>query len=277
MYVLDTLTQFNIYHLNDYTQFFALIYLFIANFFFLYAFNITFWYWLFWIMSLTIIFITNTINFTFIITISIIGLLFYQIIGTTFNSTMNLALDLLKMILKKIYETIPVQLNIFNLFLLILCFLLLIFNLIGLLPYSTAITSHFIFAFYFSITFFLVNIIIGLICYNVKFFELFLPDNVPFWIIPMLLIIELISFISRVFSLAIRLFANIVAGHILLKILISFIYLIISTHLSLAPVFVLGILGISLIIVLELFIGFLQVYIFILLLIIYMGSIINLH
>lgn len=93
----------------------------------------------------------------------------------------------------------------------------------------------------------------------------------------MLLIIELISFISRVFSLAIRLFANIVAGHILLKILISFIYLIISTHLSFAPVFALGVAGISLIIVLELFIGFLQVYIFILLLIIYMGSIINLH
>jgi len=100
------------------------------------------------------LFTTNTINFTLIISINAIALLFYQIIGISLNSAMILTLDLLKMILKKIYETIPVQLNVFNLFLLILCFLLLLFNLIGLLPYSTAITSHFIFHFIFQLHFF---------------------------------------------------------------------------------------------------------------------------
>lgn len=151
------------------------------------------------------------------------------------------------------------------------------FNTIGLLPYSAAITSHFIFAFYFSLLFFIVNLVYGMIGYKFLFFEFFLPNNVPLFIIPMLLLIELISFFSRVFSLAIRLFANIVAGHILLKILISFLYLILTAHITFILVGFAGILCITLIISLEVFIGLLQVYIYVLLLLIYMGSIIKLH
>jgi len=93
----------------------------------------------------------------------------------------------------------------------------------------------------------------------------------------MLVAIEFLSFISRVFSLAIRLFANIMAGHILLKILISFLYIIMSAHTCFFIPTIVGVIGISFIVMLEIFVGILQVYIFILLLIIYMGSVISLH
>ena len=68
--------------------------------------------------------------------------------------------------------------------------------------------------------------------HRVKIFNLFLTKEIPLFIIPVLICIEAISFLSRIFSLAIRLFANLVAGHILLKILIIFLAKILEIHLS---------------------------------------------
>jgi len=67
---------------------------------------------------------------------------------------------------------------------------------------------------------------------KLKFFTLFLPSGAPIIIVPFLVIIELISYIARVFSLAIRLFANMMAGHTLLKILIGFAFLIASQNIN---------------------------------------------
>lgn len=181
------------------------------------------------------------------------------------------------MLLDKINELMPYRFVVYNLFLIIVCLLLIMLNVLGLVPFSFALTSHFMFAFYFSLVFFFVNIIIGYVGYGVVFFNFFLPDNVPLFIIPMLIIIELISFVSRALSLAIRLFANIVAGHILLKILISFLFSILLAHLSFVYPLIIGILGIFIITILETFIAFLQAYIFVLLLIIYISSVIKLH
>jgi ATP synthase subunit 6 len=91
-------------------------------------------------------------------------------------------------------------------------------------PFNPTITSHLILTLFFSLSFFLGNNIIG-VCFSKElFFNLFLPSGVPIFIIPLLILIEYISYISRVFSLAIRLFANMLSGHILLKILIVFIW-----------------------------------------------------
>lgn len=277
MLLFDALSQFNVYNTNDNMHIHLILYLSVLLFFCMYLYNITFHIIHLCVITAFLIFYVDTVNFTLIITFTLIYLLVFQLFCSINNTLFSLLLDLLKFVLIRVYEVVPLKLNVFSLFLFIVCFFLLAFNLIGLLPYSTAITSHFIFAFFFSLIFFIMNIIMGYVGYKTRFFELFLPDNVPLWIIPMLILIELVSFISRVFSLAIRLFANIVAGHILLKILISFIYLIISIHLSMAIPSILGLIGISMIVTLELFIGLLQVYIFILLLIVYMGSIIKLH
>jgi ATP synthase subunit 6 len=96
-------------------------------------------------------------------------------------------------------------------------------NILGMIPYSMTITSHLILTLYFSLAFFIGNNLIGLCFHREKYFVLFLPEGVPVPIIPFLILIEYVSYISRIFSLAIRLFANMMSGHILLKILISFL------------------------------------------------------
>ena len=96
-------------------------------------------------------------------------------------------------------------------------------NILGMVPYSMTVTSHLILTLFFSLSFFLGSNIIG-VCYSQNaFFALFLPEGVPLVILPFLILIEYVSYISRIFSLAIRLFANMLSGHILLKILICFI------------------------------------------------------
>ena len=104
-------------------------------------------------------------------------------------------------------------------------------NIVGMIPYSITITSHFILTLYFSLAFFIGNNIIGICFHKEKYFVLFLPEGVPIVIIPFLILIEYVSYISRIFSLAIRLFANMMSGHILLKILISFIWAIMLSNI----------------------------------------------
>jgi len=100
---------------------------------------------------------------------------------------------------------------------------ILVSNLIGMTPYSITITSHLIFTLFYSLAFFIGTNIIGILYHKEKYFVLFLPEGVPIFIIPLLIIIEYVSYFSRILSLSIRLFANMMAGHILMKILIGFV------------------------------------------------------
>jgi F-type H+-transporting ATPase subunit a len=100
---------------------------------------------------------------------------------------------------------------------------ILVSNLIGMTPYSITITSHLIFTLFYSLAFFIGTNVIGILYHKEKYFVLFLPEGVPIFIIPLLIIIEYVSYFSRILSLSIRLFANMMAGHILMKILISFV------------------------------------------------------
>lgn len=130
---------------------------------------------------------------------------------------------------------------------------------------------------YFSLAFFIGNNLIGISFHKENYFVLFLPEGIPVPIIPGLILIEYVSYISRIFSLALRLFANMMSGHILLKILISFVWATISSNLIHwfwigLPLFV-----ISLVIGLEFVIGFLQAYVFIVLISIYLNDVINTH
>jgi ATP synthase subunit 6 len=91
-----------------------------------------------------------------------------------------------------------------------------------MIPYSFTITSHLAITFYLSLSAFIGINIIAIKKNNIAVFNLFLPKGVPIFIIPALVLIELVSYIARVFSLAIRLFANMMSGHTLLKILAGF-------------------------------------------------------
>ena len=136
---------------------------------------------------------------------------------------------------------------------------------------------YLIFTLYFSLAFFIGNNLIGICFHREKYFVLFLPEGVPTPIIPFLILIEYVSYISRIFSLAIRLFANMMSGHILLKILISFIWAIFSSNLIHWVWIGLPMCIVFLVIGLEFAIAFLQAYVFVVLISIYLNDVINTH
>src|SRR5881275_2315681 len=106
---------------------------------------------------------------------------------------------------------------------------ILVNNLIGLVPYSFASTSHFILTFSISFTVVLGATILGFQRHGLKFFSLFVPSGCPLALLPLLVLIEFISYLSRNISLGLRLAANILSGHMLLNILAGFTYNIMTS------------------------------------------------
>lgn len=109
-------------------------------------------------------------------------------------------------------------------FVLTLFTFILMANLLGMFPLGYAVTSQVLITFTLSCTVFLGSIFIGLRKHQLNFFSLFFPTGSPTSLAPLLVPIELLSFISRPFSLGIRLFANMLAGHVLLKIMAGFAF-----------------------------------------------------
>ena len=146
-------------------------------------------------------------------------------------------------------------------------------NLAGLIPYTFAVTSQFSETFLLAFLFFVTINLTGLYYHGVDMLNLFHPQGTPLVIIPLLVIIEFISYFARIFSLGIRLFANITAGHILLKILAWFTFLLIEiTAISL-----IGMVIITTLWGLEFFISILQAYVFLILLCIYLAEVLVFH
>src|ERR1700736_6001351 len=121
---------------------------------------------------------------------------------------------------------------------------ILINNLIGMIPYSFASTSHFIFTFALSFTVVLGATILGFQKHGLEFFSLLVPAGCPLGLLPLLVLIEFISYLARNISLGLRLAANILSGHMLLNILGGFTYNIMSNglvyfFLGLIPLFLL--------------------------------------
>ncbi len=154
---------------------------------------------------------------------------------------------------------------IFSLFIFIL-----FSNLVGLLPYSFTITSHIIVTFAFALLIFVGVTVLGFVNHGTKYFSMFLPHGTPLWLAPVMVIIELFSYFARPITLSIRLAANMMAGHVVLKVVAGFI-------MSMGAW---GILPFSFIVLMtgfELFIAILQAYIFTVLTCVYLNDAVNLH
>jgi len=95
-------------------------------------------------------------------------------------------------------------------------------NFLGLFPLAFTVTSHIIITFTFALAFNLGFLILGFSIHKLKFLRLFVPSGVPVVLLPLLVVIEIISYLVRTFSLALRLFANMMGGHTLIQILSSF-------------------------------------------------------
>jgi len=138
-------------------------------------------------------------------------------------------------------------------------------NFLGLLPLSATITAHLSITAFLALSFNLFFFFYGLSLHGLKFFNLFLPKGSPLILLPIIFIIEIISYSLRTISLSVRLFANMMAGHTLLHILASFIF--VSSSLWIIP-FIL-VIAVTL---LEIGIAFLQAYVFLVLLCIYFNE-----
>jgi len=149
-------------------------------------------------------------------------------------------------------------------------------NVIGLVPYSFTLTSHIMLTFTLSFSVFIGLTLLAIIM-QPNFFALFIPRGVPSALIPFLFVIEIISYVSRTFSLAIRLFANMMSGHVLLHIMTGFCaYLFNSFGLVGKIVYLIPFILIVAIIGLEIGIAFLQAYVFCVLVSIYLSDVYSL-
>jgi F-type H+-transporting ATPase subunit a len=148
-------------------------------------------------------------------------------------------------------------------------------NIVGLIPYAFTVTTHIIITATLALTVFFIVLIYGFWKNGLHFFNLFVPKGIPVYILPLIVFIEVLSFLSRPISHSVRLFANMLAGHITLKVFASFITLLGSAG-------ILGIAGATLplalviaLTALEILVAFLQAYVFAILTCIYLNDAIH--
>ena len=144
-------------------------------------------------------------------------------------------------------------------------------NMIGMLPYSFTVTSHIIVTLILALFIFVAVTIIGFAKHGLKYLSIFVPSGVPAVLLPLITIIEIISYLSRPVSLSVRLFANMMAGHTMLKVFGGFVISlgILGGWLPLS--FSVALTG------LEILVAFLQAYVFAILTCIYLNDALNLH
>jgi F-type H+-transporting ATPase subunit a len=148
-------------------------------------------------------------------------------------------------------------------------------NLVGAIPYNFTIASHLIVTAALAVMVFLTVLIYGFYKNGLKFFKLFVPSGIPIFILPLVVFIEVFSFFLRPISHSVRLFANMLAGHIALAVFASFIPLL--AGLGIAGVFG-AVLPLGMVIALtalELLVAFLQAYVFTILTCIYLNDAIH--
>ena len=143
-------------------------------------------------------------------------------------------------------------------------------NLLGLLPYSFTFTSHIIVTAVMALVVFVGVTLVGIAKHGLHFFSFFVPSGVPGFMIPIMIPIEVVSYLSRPVSLSIRLFANMMAGHTMMKVFAGF-------------VFTLGVAGVAPLLMdvvltgFEVLVAFLQAYVFTVLTCLYLNDALHLH
>lgn len=158
-----------------------------------------------------------------------------------------------------------------------LFFFILIGNLISNVPYSFAVTASGVVALGLSLTIFIGVTILSLSIHKVKFFSFFIPAGTPLALVPLLTLIELVSYLARAVSLGVRLFANITAGHTLLKILSTYLYDLFTGNIFVAIITLIPFSIFLALIGLELAVSLIQAFVFTLLVCSYLRDAIELH
>lgn len=148
-------------------------------------------------------------------------------------------------------------------------------NMLGMIPYSFTVTSHIAVTFALAAVIISIVLVYGLMRNGLKFFKLFLPSGVPLILAPLLIVIEIISFLSRPISLSVRLFANMLAGHTMLKVFAGFVVNIGAKGGFFIVAAAVPLIGATALMGLEFLVAFLQAFIFSILTCIYLNDAIH--
>ena len=226
-------------------------------------------------LSITNIGLYLMIGLTFILALNLLSTNYNRLVGNNWSISQE-------SLYATIHSIVTNQINprngqIYFPFIYALFIFILINNLIGMVPYSFASTSHFVLTFALSFTIVLGATILGFQKHGLVFFSLLVPAGCPLPLLPLLVLIEFISYLARNISLGLRLAANILSGHMLLNILAGFTYNIMTSGIIF---FFLGLIPLSFIIAfsgLELGIAFIQAQVFVVLSCSYIKDALELH
>ena len=223
----------------------------------------------------------GTVNLSFtnaslFMAISAITILFLLLLGTKkkllIPSKTQFIIEMSYMfVAKMINDTAGSGAKSFFPFIFTLFMFVLFCNMIGMLPYAFTVTSHIIVTFMLAATVFIGVTVIGFMKHGIKYLGLFVPKGVPVALLPLIIVIEVISYLCRPVSLSVRLFANMMAGHTMLKVFGGFVLSLGLLGGWLPLSFSVALTG------LEILVAFLQAYVFAILTCIYLNDALNLH
>ena len=215
-------------------------------------------------------------NSSLFMLLSAIAIIIFLFLGTKKKSLIPSKIQIItelsySFVAKMISDTAGSKAKPFFPFIFTLFMFVLFCNMIGMLPYSFTVTSHIIVTLVLAVVVFIGVTIIGFVKHGIKYLELFVPKGVPIVLLPLIVIIEIISYLSRPVSLSVRLFANMMAGHTMLKVFGGFVISLGLLGGWLPLGFSVALTG------LEILVAFLQAYVFAILTCIYLNDAINLH
>jgi F-type H+-transporting ATPase subunit a len=216
---------------------------------------------------------TNASLFMLLSALAICGVLF---LGTREKKIIPDKLQLISemiynFIAKMISDTAGTKAKPYFPFIFSLFMFVLFCNMLGMLPYSFTVTSHIIVTLIMAIFIFIAVTVIGFLKHGFGYLKLFIPSGVPMVLLPLITVIEIISYLSRPVSLSVRLFANMMAGHTMLKVFGGFVVSLGMLGGWLPLGFSVALTG------LEILVAFLQAYVFAILTCIYLNDALNLH
>jgi F-type H+-transporting ATPase subunit a len=223
--------------------------------------------------------LTNLSLYSIFVVLTILGLHIYanndnKIIPNNWSISFESSFQSLNSMVR---EQIGANMEIYFPFIYSIFFYILIANLISNVPYSFAVTASGIVSLGLSLTIFIGVTILALSIHGIKFFSFFIPSGTPLALVPLLVLIELVSYLARAVSLGVRLFANITAGHTLLKILSTYLFKLFTGNILIAILTFIPFAIFLALVGLELAVSLIQAFVFTLLVCSYLRDAIELH
>ena len=223
--------------------------------------------------------LTNLSLYSIFVLITILGLHIYanndnKIIPNNWSISFESSFQSLNTMVR---EQIGANMEIYFPFIYSIFFYILIANLISNVPYSFAVTASGVVSLGLSLTIFIGVTILALSIHGIKFFAFFIPSGTPLALVPLLVLIELVSYLARAVSLGVRLFANLTAGHTLLKILSTYLFKLFTGNLLIAILTFIPFAIFLALVGLEIAVSLIQAFVFTLLVCSYLRDAIELH